>query len=185
MTARDFSLQAFPGTGLQLDLKITGSVTRHYHTFDIRYVLHGPLADLLIPAPAEAPTRRHRLWEETCFEFFLALRNAPRYWEFNLSPAGDWNVYRFCDYREGMQEEPTFARLPFALNIQLDALTLNLKCPLDPIVPANQPLEVAVSAVTRHRNGKATCWALTHPGPQPDFHRRDSFIMDLEGMRQP
>ena len=49
MTARDFSLQAFPGTGLQLDLKISGSVTRHYHTFDIRYVLHGPLAELLIP----------------------------------------------------------------------------------------------------------------------------------------
>ena len=65
--------------------------------------------------PADMPARRDRLWEETCFEFFLAVKNSPRYWEFNLSPAGHWNVYRFADYRQGMQEEPAFASLPFSV----------------------------------------------------------------------
>jgi hypothetical protein len=47
------------------------------------------------------------------------------------------------------------------------------------IVPSEQKLEAAISAVIKLRNGKVTFWALTHPGPEADFHRRDSFIIEL------
>jgi hypothetical protein len=47
------------------------------------------------------------------------------------------------------------------------------------IIPAEQALEVAISAVIKLRSGNVTCWALTHPGPEADFHRRDSFIIEL------
>jgi hypothetical protein len=32
---------------------------------------------------------------------------------------------------------------------------------------------------TRDADGGTTYWALTHRGPEPDFHRRNSFILEL------
>lgn len=163
----------------RLDLTITGQLAQQGDTLAIRYELRGPLAKLAIPAPAAAPSRRHGLWQETCFEFFLAARDCPDYWEFNLSPAGHWNVYYFTDYRQGLQEEPAFPSLPIHVRSSRDSLLLDLTVDLGQVIATHQPLEMAISAVIKPKEGAVTYWALTHPGPQPDFHRRDSFTIAL------
>ena len=177
MKVRNFALRPFSPFD-RCSLTITGGISRVCHTLAIRYVLCGLLADVVIPSP-ELPARRHGLWEETCFEFFLAPPKAPGYWEVNLSPAGHWNVYRFSDYREGVQEEATLADLPFRAEKQADTLILAVECFLEQIIPPDQPVEVAVSAVIKHADGRVTYWALDHTGPHPDFHRRESFIIEI------
>ena len=179
MNSRNFSLTPFLSVGLLSDLEITGSISRSSNTFAVTYTLLGPLSELLIPAPAEMPARKNVLWEETCFEFFLALKNSDQYWEFNLSPAGHWNVYSFKSYRQGMREEPAFTSLPFSVYRQPNALRLSLNLDLASIILEDQTFQIAVSAVMKALNGKTTYWALTHPGPQADFHRRDGFILQL------
>jgi hypothetical protein len=179
MNDRGFSLKPFPSAGLFPHLEITGNIGRRFNMLSLSYTLHGPLAELVIPAPADTRVRKNALWEETCFEFFLGMKNSDHYWEFNLSPAGHWNVYRFTSYRQGMQEEPAFTSLLFSVRVRPDALGLSLEIDLDKIIPAGQALEVAVSAVIKTADGKITYWALAHPGPQPDFHRRDGFILEL------
>jgi hypothetical protein len=179
MNDRPFSLQPFPSANALPSLKITGNIARRSNTLAIRYALLGPLAELAIPAPADLPARRNGLWEETCFEFFLGVKDSDGYWEFNLSPAGDWNVYRFAAYRQGMQEETAFPSLPFSVQNQSDSLRLALELDLEKIVQPDQALEVAISAVLKPKDGEVTYWALTHPRPQADFHWRDSFILDL------
>jgi hypothetical protein len=145
----------------------------------IQYSLVGNLSELAIPAPALVPCRKHNLWEDTCFEFFLAVKQSPRYWEFNLSPSGHWNVYRFAAYRQGMQEETAFTSLLLAIHRQSDSLSLSLEADLEQITQADQAIEVAISTVLQGRDGQPTYWALTHCGPQADFHRRDSFVVEL------
>jgi hypothetical protein len=179
MNDQGFSLRPFPTAGSLPRVRIGGTIGRRSTTLAIRYGLLGHLTDLVIRAPAAMPARRNGLWEETCFEFFLALKDSPRYWEFNLSPAGDWNVYRFAAYRQGMEEETAITALPFTVQRESDSLALSLGLDLDAIVRANQALNVAVAAVIKQRNGEPTYWALTHRGPQADFHRRDSFIISL------
>ena len=179
MNAQCFSLKAFPTITPLSDLEISGSIARRSNTLAISYTLSGALTELNISSRAGAPVRRHGLWEETCFECFLAVKNSPRYWEVNLSPAGHWNVYRFADYRQGMQEETSFSQFPFTVESQADVLLLALEFELYRIISTGQTLGVAMSAVINHKDGKLTYWALTHPGPQPDFHRRDSFIIEL------
>ena len=66
----------------------------------IRYEVCGELDQILFPALAESPSRKDELWKATCFEFFIAIMDQPRYWEFNISPSGDWNVYVMDAYRE-------------------------------------------------------------------------------------
>jgi hypothetical protein len=119
------------------------------------------------------------LWEDTCFEFFLGIKNSAQYWEFNLSPAGHWNVYRFDGYRQGMQEETAFENLPFNVQNQADGLALGLDVDLDKIISVQQAIEVAITTVIKDRDGEVTYWALTHRGVEADFHLRDSFIIEL------
>ena len=179
MTGQDFALQPFSPLLPPLNFKITGHLARRADILAIRYDLHGPLAELVIPGPVELPSRQHRLWDATCFELFLGVREAPRYWEFNLSPAGDWNVYRFTGYRQGMTEETAFTSLPLSLRRRPDSLSVDLELEIVRIVGADQPLAVALAAVIKSKDHELTYWALAHPGPQPDFHRRDSFLIKL------
>ena len=179
MNHHNFFLQPFSPAGPLVHLQITGNIGRRANTLAIHYQLLGHLAELVIPAPADVPARKNCLWEGTCFELFLAVKNSPQYWECNLSPAGHWNVYRFGAYRQGMQEEMAFTSLPFRVQKESDSLQLALEVELDKIVQADQPLDVAISTVIEHRDGEVTYWALIHRGPQADFHRRDSFILEL------
>jgi hypothetical protein len=179
MNGHSFSLQPFSPISPPLNFKITGHIARRSHQLAIRYDLRGDLAELMIPAPADLPVRRHGLWEETCCEFFLAVKDGVRYWEFNLSPAGHWNVYRFAGYRQGMAEEIAFTSLPLSVRRHSDSLQVVLELDVEKIVAADQPLMVGIAAVIKLAGNGVTYWALIHPGPQADFHRRDSFLVEL------
>ncbi|MBM4301755.1 MAG: DOMON-like domain-containing protein [Deltaproteobacteria bacterium] len=179
MNGQDFSLRPFSPLSPHLDFRITGHIARRADILAIRYDLHGPRAKLVIPGPAELPSRKHGLWEETCFELFLGVKDSPRYWELNLSPAGSWNVYHFAGYRQGMTEETAFPSLPLSVRRRPELLRVALELEIERIVGADQPLAVALAAVIKSRDHGLTYWALTHPGPRPDFHRRDSFLMEL------
>ena len=179
MKVQNFTLQPFPGTDSLPDLEISGFLARRANTLSIGYLLVGHLIDIEIPALSKPAARRIGLWEKTCLEFFLARIGSMGYWEFNLSPSGDWNVYRFEVYRQGLYEEPAFASLPFSVRKQSDSLLLELEFDLGLILPSDQTLEVAVSAVIRTKEGQETFWALTHPGEAPDFHHRNGFIVQL------
>ncbi|MEH1915053.1 DOMON-like domain-containing protein [Nostoc sp.] len=179
MNNQTFSLQPFPSTESFPHLKITGNISRNANQLTICYNLIGDLKKIAIAFPSNAPLRKYELWEDTCFEFFLGIKNSVRYWEFNLSPAGYWNVYRFDGYRQGMQEETAFEKLPFNVQNQVDSLALALDVDLNKIVLANQGIEIGITTVIKHRDGEITYWALTHQGVEADFHLRDSFIVEL------
>ncbi len=109
----------------------------------------------------------------------MGIKNSQQYWEFNLSPAGHWNIYRFNGYRQGMQEETAFTTLPFIVQNQSDTFVLALNMDLSGIVSEEQGLEVAITTVIKHRDGEVSYWALTHQGKEADFHLRDSFMIEL------
>lgn len=173
-----FTLHPFLGDGPAADLTITGWVGRGHDMLVFDYRLHGPLNRLRIAPRAQIPLRRHDLWKETCFECFLKTASEA-YWEVNLSPAGHWNVYRFDAYRQGMREEPAFATLPVEVSTTKDAFGLTAAVDLGAIEPAHGPLKIALSAVIQTIDNQKTYWALTHPGPKPDFHHPEGFLLVL------
>ena len=181
MNLRNFSLVPFRGGEDLPGLTISGTIGRSADTLYIVYAVAGNLSVLAVPPAAESPDRKDRLWEGTCLEFFLGAKGSDRYWEFNLSPAGHWNVYRFASCREGRQEEPSFPSLPFGVRIGPDILRLSLDLDLGKILPAGETVEAGVCAVIRTATGGTSHWALTHPGPRPDFHRRDGFALTIPG----
>jgi hypothetical protein len=183
----DFSLHPFP-TDCQIPgIEISGRIDRHDDLLSIEYLVRGDLDSVAIDPPTALPTRKLELWTTTCFEFFIGKVGAPNYWEFNLSPGGDWNVYILDDYRQGLRSEKRFTSLPFEIVRTADCLRLSLEFNLSKITPieadldrSNRPeLEVAITAVIKSTQTEISYWALTHTGTEADFHRRDSFTIEL------
>ena len=159
-------------------IEITGFIERQNNRLEIEYRLQR-LSQIVIAPNNSTPTRQHDLWEHTCFEFFLGLKNSTKYWEFNLSPVKHWNVYRFPNYRQDTTEEIAFDILPFQVLLKNDSLLLNLEVNLDRIITCKSDLEVGITTVVEDRERQLSYWALTHRAKEADFHHRDSFTIKL------
>lgn len=179
MKNQTFSLKPFPSEESLPNLQITGSIARFADKLSLRYQLSGDLKQVVIPTISDTPVRSHELWENTCFEFFLGIKDSAQYWEFNLSPAGHWNVYHFDGYRQGMQEETAFNLLPFTVQKESDSLTLVFDVDLSKIIEIEQEIELAITTVIKDKVSNVIYWALVHSGVEADFHLRDSFIIEL------
>ncbi len=179
MIGLHFSLRPFPGRRAP-SASIRGSLAREGTGLVLRYAVCGDLGSVVLPPIAPHPRRRSGLWETTCFELFVAPLDAPHYWEFNLSPSGDWNVYRFTGYREARQEETRIASLPASVEVAPERLGLQVTIDLPRVLCVPPVLEVGASAVIETCDGARSYWALAHPGPEPDFHRREAFLLRLE-----
>jgi hypothetical protein len=179
MTDQAFALIPFPAATLP-GISITGQISLQKHIVELHYLLAGQTDEILLPPRAEKPGRKDDLWKMSCFEFFLAMEGQPGYWEFNMCPSGDWNVYRMEKYRRvGFKEETSIQELPFVVSYEGDTFTLDIAVDLHPILQPNQALEIGITAVIQTLERQETYWALTHPARKADFHLRESFILAL------
>lgn len=143
------------------------------------YTLAGDLNALALAAPEAEPARRDGLWEHTCFEFFLAPHGSNLYWEGNLAPSGHWNLYQFLGYRQGRKEEPALSALAVRSEGEEGIFRLGSELKLDRLLAGHHSWRLGLSAVIADRDGRRAYWALTHRETRPDFHRWDSFLVNL------
>ena len=172
-------LTAF-GDDNALPWQLRASLKRLDHSLlALDYELLAPASELIWPAATTPPERRDELWQSTCLELFIAKPNEPRYWEINLSPSGDWNVYRLSGYRQGLQAEPSIQRISLNSQSAADRHQLHARVELPPALSEVAPLEANLCAVLEHANGSNSYWALCHPGSEADFHARAGFVLEV------
>ena len=176
---RHYSLHRFPRDGGFPSLRMDGNVIREAETLSVDDHLSGELRQLSIATPEGPPRRRDRLWQQTCFELFITAADQPAYREFNLSPAGDWNCYRFSSYRAGMAPETALTVLPFEVRSGANALRMQLSLDLSVLLPPDSPVDLGISAVIQESDRTLSYWALHHPNTEPDFHHRDGFTLHM------
>jgi hypothetical protein len=174
-----FKLDLFPAE-VSPNIEITGFIERIENRISIRYAVGGDVKKIMFPPLSEFPSRKDELWKGACFEFFLAISGQPPYWEFNMSPSGDWNVYRMDAYRRvGFREEMAIAQLPFNFDNNGSKISLELSVDLSRLFHVSQPLQTSITAIVQTPEGQETYWALAHPGKEADFHLRESFSIHL------
>ncbi len=142
----DFELTPFPSNKTP-HITIAGTAKRTDNQLTMQYKINGEIEEIIFPASSTSPSRKDDLWKATCFEFFIAIPNQPQYWEFNMSPSGDWNVYKMDAYRQvNMREETAITQLPFEFNFSKDNPSLTILIELSPIIQSNE------SSTNRNRN---------------------------------
>ena len=172
-------LTAF-GDGSTLTWQLRASIKHLDHgILALDYELLAPASELIWPAATTPPERRDELWQSTCLELFIAQPNEPRYWEINLSPSGDWNVYQLDGYRQGLQAEASIQRIRVSSQTVADQHQLQATVELPAALSQAASLEANLCAVLEHANGSNSYWALCHPGSEADFHARAGFVLEV------
>jgi hypothetical protein len=187
------ALAPFGGLPHPPDLTVSGQASRQVHRqgghqagrLELVWRLAGDLNALVLPDPSAFRRRCDGLWQSTCLEAFWGFAGQQAYWELNLAPNGDWNLYRLNHYRGPLV--PVALVVPPAWQLRRTAGELEVAVDLDlgevaggdePGV-ADLPLEVSLTAVIDLVGQGVSYWALAHTGAEPDFHRRDSFCLRL------
>ncbi len=141
------------------------------------YLLQGEVQTLSLPE--FAPLRRgERLWQHSCFEFFVAGAGTAGYYEYNFAPSGLWAAYRLEGYRSGMRQLPDSAP-EFSVQREHDRLQLDARVELPAGLPSK--LHIGLSAVVEDAAGVLSYWAFRHAPDKPDFHHANAFALHLDG----
>jgi hypothetical protein len=153
---------------------------RDGQTLIISYWLNGDIQQIDFP-PFDSVKRGHKLWENTCFEFFL-LHADGRYMEWNFSPSGAWACYAFSDYRSGMTllTDAAVPHISFSKETNfVEAFAMHVSLPMESFL-ADGFDQASISAVLEQHDGKLSYWALAHAPDKPDFHHPDCFVLSLK-----
>ena len=178
LVAQELALACHPETPSDSVSTIRARVSQgHNGGIAIMYFMEGQISRLCIPKKS-TPSRVDGLWQHTCFEAFLAVKDAPGYHEFNFAPSGQWAAYSFQRYREGgplpQASDPQITQRVSGNCLELVALIQHASLP----APVNARLLLALSAVIEDKNGVMSYWALKHPPGRPDFHHASAFVLE-------
>ncbi len=121
------------------------------------------------------PLWRDELWRGTCFEAFVARAGSPAYVELNASPRGHFAVYSFDRVRTGMRPLAG-AQVVVRSHEEDGALVVRTRAELP---GSSGPLRVGLTAVVEVRGLGLRYFALSHAGPKPDFHRPETWSVEL------
>mmetsp|Transcript_11557 Transcript_11557/g.17768 ORF Transcript_11557/g.17768 Transcript_11557/m.17768 type:complete len:423 (-) Transcript_11557:394-1662(-) len=181
-TSRSFNLIPFEALS-SASISISGTVNRTHDSLSLEFNVKNTSRLIHWPQLTSKPTRKDNLWETTCLEYFVSSPDSQAYWEINLSPSGDWNVYRFDSYRTGMSREMRIGSVE--LEVVPEQRTVRSSLNLKDLELSGQNLTLGICAVTeaiQYSNGESglTFWALAHNDDEKaDFHRGDSFIFEV------
>jgi hypothetical protein len=186
------ALEPFGGLPHPPDLTVSGQArrqaghqaSRQAGRLELSWRLAGDLDALVLPDPSETRRRCDGLWQTTCLEAFWGFAGQDAYWELNLAPSGDWNLYRLNHYR-GPLAPVALAAPPWQVRRRAGELEVAVDLDLGEVAGGDEsgvaglPLEVSLTAVIDQVGQGVSYWALAHTGAEPDFHRRDSFRLGL------
>lgn len=131
------------------------------------------------PDLVSAHPRQDFLWNNTCYEIFIGVRDEDFYREINLSPSQAWQVYQFEEYRYPEDIPPQVAhdielnqlkRTHYGLNVSLD---LGEFMATHKVKWSN--LYIGLSAVLQTSEGMQY-YAMQHSSPDPDFHNKRDWL---------
>ncbi len=190
-----------PKSPLNFQTAIHLTASQASSSLKICYSLKGAVESLLLPPMQTKPVahgplqgRAHELWKNTCFEWFIGLKNSPQYWEFNLSQQGYWNFYELQSYRSELRESdlctPTKFKCSTAMEDKSNSTDSSLDVEVD--INLNNLLQkypslieegiLAITGVIRWNDGNVSYYSLQHPKDKPDFHHRDGFQIELSNL---
>ena len=174
MPAASLPLAVHPTEEGPTGLRVSASLADEGAGWRLLYRLEGDIGALAIPAAAAGAA--DGLWRHTCLEAFVQDGGGPGYREFNLSPSGQWAVYRFSSERQRATGDGPPAVAP-SITTERAARSLTLQAWLPRGLLPERPGAVGLSAVIEPLDGPVSHWALHHPrADRPDFHHSAGWI---------
>ena len=149
------------------------------YILNVGYWLRDPNQLIQFPELVASHPRQDFLWEKTCFEIFVGVKEQDFYGEINLSHSQAWQAYAFEEYRYPEIMPPVTSediklnqlkRTHYGLNVSLDLTEFMLKHKLK-----WDDLFLGLSAVLNTSQGEHF-FAMQHSSPNADFHNKRDWL---------
>lgn len=129
--------------------------------------------------PAAGHPRRDFLWEKTCFEVFIGVKDEDFYREINLSDSGEWQAYQFEEYRYPEFIPPLPAQDIELIDLQRTKFGVTATIDLNPFLHQHQvkikDVYLGLSAVLATKTN-THFFAMQHSSPHADFHNKRDWL---------
>jgi hypothetical protein len=142
---------------------------------NITFNIKGDIDKIDFPKVSSKPQRIDRLWEQTCFEFFIGEQNKDNYYEVNLSSSKDWNVFVFDKYRVGKRDELKIENVDISILKTKKSLNLSTIIDFSDLIHSKK-IVLGISAMIYDKSENGEYWAIKHSGEKPDFHSKANYI---------
>ena len=140
----------------------------------LEYQILGDLSHYHFPKQTKQE-RANELWLDTTFELFIAPTNSDEYWEINISPSTQWNVYHFTSYKEGMKESNIISQP----TIKTDEYHNEYRLTFESSVPKeyfDQASHINLCVILLDQKGVRHFYSIKRREGSPNFHDRDYFM---------
>jgi hypothetical protein len=178
-TAQIIPFSPLAATQPGADSTIHINITKSNQEIIAEFILRGDTQSIQWPATAGHTRPGTDLWKHTCFELFISQPGHRDYWEYNFSPSRQWAVYAFQSYRQPAAQ--SFTQTPIIEPPHQSDTEFALQVRFTPESPLlKSPLNLGIAAIIETTDGQRHYYALRHCGNKPDFHLRESFVLDLD-----
>lgn len=158
---------------------INGFLQLKFKIQDVQNSINDLQIDNTVDRDLSDKDRKDELWKQTCFEFFVKKADHKNYYEFNASPKGQWNFYRFSDYRSPIDKENTINCIKMSSEQQGTWKILTYHLDLNPLFKKEDSLLFSFSAVIK-QGSEVSYWAHKHSAEKPDFHHVNNFTIEAK-----
>lgn len=146
---------------------------------NLGFWLTDPLQCVEWPQPVTGHPRQNFLWEQSCYEIFIGVKDQDMYREINLSPSHAWQAYQFEEYRYPEQIPPLAATDIELIQLKKTHYGLNATLDLSQFMHEQKlnwsEIYVGLTAVLK-TSQKTYYFAMQHSGPQADFHNKRDWL---------
>lgn len=161
------------------EVTIVGALEQNGTTLNVGFWVRDPLQHIQWPKLCNTGLKQDFLWENTCFEIFIGIKNEDYYREVNLSPSQTWQCYDFEEYRYPETMPPKHADDIKLLELKRTHYGLNSTIDLSDFL-SNHNLswnDIFIGlAVVLKTDQTDRYFAMQHSSPSPDFHNKRDWL---------
>lgn len=143
--------------------------------------INDPEQKIVWPPTQDEIGHQDYLWQNTCFELFIGVKEQDYYREINLAPTA-WQAYAFEEYRFPEDLPPQPAQDIALLELQRTPFGLTAVIDINAFLHAEQlkmsHLFLGLTAVITTAQ-KQHFFAMQHSSPQADFHNKRDWLYQL------
>lgn len=149
---------------------------------NIGFWINDPEQSIIYPKLVAGHPRQDFLWEKTCFEVFIGVKDQDYYREINLSPSQAWQTYQFDEYRYPEQVPPPQSHDIDLVQLKKTHFGLSASLDLNTFISEHQvkwtDLFIGISAIIETQK-QTHYFAMQHSSAQPDFHNKHDWLQQF------
>jgi hypothetical protein len=171
-----FSLIPFE-SNKSIPITISSELNQTKESFFLSFKIEGSLSLVDWGTGIPEHSRAIRLWEKTCFEFFIK-NEKNSYMEFNFSPDFEWNAFYFIKKGDALKEylEMKLETFDILMAENIVMIICEIKKEYFPPHFFDGEITAGISSVIKEKSNNLSYWALSHKDTKPNFHDFSSYI---------